>query len=252
MRREHGRDAEGSVDVGQGVRVDHDRHAVGTGLGQHGRHVGAAAGADGPRLYPAGLGDHVGMRRDHRVARAGDVPDHPAEPGRRPGHAQHAGARVGDRAGADADHAAGVLLGLRVGSREQRRHVVGLQALDVGLGEVQPDVDEVDGPGVLGCGVGQQRDLVGAEGDGEGSPYGRSVQLAGVDVDPGRYVDRDDRYAGERLERRLRLGPQPGSSADADDAVHHQVGCLSRRLGDSAPARPLERRESGLVWVLGQ
>ena len=57
---------------------------------------------------------------------------------------------------------------------------------------------------------------------------GGAVELAGVHVDAGRYVDRDDRDAVERLERLLGLGPEAGSSADADDAVDDEVGWRSR------------------------
>ena len=59
---------------------------------------------------------------------------------------------------------------------------------------------------------------------------------AAVDVDAGRHVDRDDGHRGEALERRHRVGAEPGATADADDAVHQHVG---RRVeGVEVPGRP--------------
>ena len=70
------------------------------------------------------------MGRDHLVAGAGDVADHAAQARRRPGHAEHARAGIGHGAGADADHAAGVLVRVLLGPGHQRRDVVGLEGLD--------------------------------------------------------------------------------------------------------------------------
>ena len=69
--------------------------------------------------------------------------------------------------GADADHAAGVLLAVRARSGQQRRDVLGLERLDLGLRQVEPDVDQVHRAAGPRRGVDEVADLVGAEGDRE-------------------------------------------------------------------------------------
>ncbi len=260
MRGEDGGHGQRTVDQRQRVGVDHHGYAVEQRLGEHRRDVGAAARADGPGLHLAVLDDHVRVGRDHLVASAGDVADHATQPGRRPRYAEHAGAGVGHRARSHADHAPRVLVRVRLGERQQRRHVIGLEALDGRVGEVEPDVepagcgqrDEVHHAGVGGRGVGEQRHLVGPEGDRHLGPHRRCADLARVDVDPGRDVDGDDRYPCECLDRGLGLGLEAWAAADADDAVDHQVLLLSRRLGDAATACPGQRGQSALVRVVRQ
>ncbi len=104
-------------------------------------------------------------------------------------------------------------------------------------GQVQPDVDQVHGAARRRGRVDQVRDLVGAERDGQVRDDVVAVQLAGVDVDAARGVDRDHRYAVQQPHhlRRLRLQARP--AADADDPVDHDV-----RPPASAGRRPAHRR----------
>ncbi len=131
MRGEDCRDAERAVEVAQGVGVDHDRDSVRHGVVQRLARRVAPAGPDGPRLDPA-LADYLGVVAaddvGHRVG--ADVAHHPCQPGACAGDAEQRRAGIGGRAGADADDAAGVLVGLRVGPRQQASHVGRLQRLD--------------------------------------------------------------------------------------------------------------------------
>ena len=75
-----------------------------------------------------------------------------------------------------------------------------------------------------------------------------AVQLAGVDVDAARGVDRDHRYAVQQPHHPRRLGLQARPAADADDPVDHHVRALGRLVDDppagapaARPARPRAR-----------
>ena len=212
MGRQHGRYVERALDQGQRVGVDDDRHAVGLRLGEHGRHVGAAArsrpstpGRGPSRSTTSGCAAQHLRRRPRRrtgPSRTARSP-RPRRRGRRrrgtapsrPGRRRRRGCTCGRRAS---------------GRGSSARDVVGLQALDRGLREVEADVDEVHDAGVLGGRVRQQRDLVGAEGDGDVGADGGPVELAGVHVDAARYVDRHDRDAVSAWTAAGASGRSPG------------------------------------------
>ena len=226
--------------MAQGVGVDDHRHVVGTGLGEHRARVVTTAGAHDPGL-DAAVADDLGVRAAHGVGDRlrPDVADHPDQPGVRARHGEQRGTRVGARARAYADHAAGVLVRDVVGPRQQGAYVVGLERLDHRRAElrvVEAEVDEVDGTAREAGGVDEVGDLVGAEGDRQVGADVRAVEGAAVDVDAGRHVDRDDGHRGEALERRHRVGTEPRATADADDAVHQHVGHWVE--GVEVPGRP--------------
>ena len=73
---------------------------------------------------------------------------------------------------------------------------------------------------------------------------------SGVDVDTRGHVDRHDRHPGEPLEDGHGVGPQPGPAADADDAVHEQVGTGVQVV--EVAGRPAARRpECGQARAVG-
>ena len=153
--------------MGQRVRVDHDRHAVGQGVRERLLGVGVAARARPPRPAPGPRATTTsGCRRTHRVGRRArrSAPSRPARTAA-PDVQSTAAPGYGSRAGADADDAAGVLVVERRRARQQRGDVVRLQRLDRRLGQVEPDVDEVHHPARLRRRVDEVGDLVGAEGD---------------------------------------------------------------------------------------
>ena len=130
-----------------------------------------------------------------------------------------------------------MVVGPRAG--HERGDVLGLEGLHDGGRQLEAEVDEVHRPAHAGRGAHEVGDLVGAEGDGDVRDHVRPVELTGVHVDSRGHVDRHHRDAGQRVQRRDRLGPQPGPSPDAHDAVDHDVG--AGRVGDvvhDAAARP--------------
>ena len=127
-----------------------------------------------------------------------DVAHHPGEPAGRARDAQQRGPRIGLAARADADDAADVLLGVPGRPWQQGGHICRLQGLHVRRRQLEAEVDELHGPAGSGCRVDEVRHLVGAERDREVGDDVRSVDLAGVDVDTGRHVDRHHRDAVER------------------------------------------------------
>ena len=93
--------------------------------------------------------------------------------------------------------------------------------------------------------VDEVRDLVGAEGDGQVGAHVRPVEPAGVDVDAGRHVDRDDRHA--RAARRA--PPRPRSRSPGRPpmpTIPSTTTSGARRVGggDDATAGGAQRGEA--------
>ena len=93
-----------------------------------------------------------------------------------------------------------------------------------GVRQVEADVDEVYDAARGRRGVDQVGDLVGAERDRHGRVDVGAVELAGVDVDTRRDVDRHHRDPLDRCQRLDRVGTQAGPAPDPDDPVHHDLG----------------------------
>ena len=161
---------------------------------------------------------------------------------------KHRGARVGRRAGHHPGDALGVLVVVRSGHRPARGDVGRLEAEDVGVGQVESDVDQLHPPA-----VGQRvHRLQAAERDGQRGVHGRAADRAGRDVDPAGDVDGHHRnplrvngfeYLGRVRSQRPRAG-------DTDDAVDHQIGRRVDAVDDPA-AGLAERGQALLVGALG-
>ena len=140
-------------------------------------------------------------------------------------------------------------------ARQQRGDVLGLERLDVGVGQREADVDEVDGAAGRRGRVDEVRHLVGAERDGQvrdhvvTTPCLRS--LAGVDVDAAGDVDRHDRNAVQQADQPRRVTVEARAAADAHDPVDHHVGPPRRCVHEPA-ARRLQRVQPALVRALGE
>ncbi len=247
MRGQQRGGVERCLQVLEGVGVDHERYGVEQRRGERLGRVGVPARADHPGLHLPRADHDLRVTRADRVGRPTGVPHHADQPARRARGRQHTGAGIALRAGADADHAAGVLLRGRRGPRQQRRDVVGLEGGHRGLGEGEADVDELDDPAGRRGRLDQVADLVGAEGDRDVSGHVAAVDAPGVDLDPARRVHRDHRDPGEGahgLERRL---AQPRRATDPDDPVHHHVRRTAVGEVDDATAGCAERGHPRLV-----
>ena len=248
----------GPASVRQRVGVDDQRDAVRQRRGEGRRSaVLAAAGADHPGLDPP-------RRRPPR--------DAPAGPGRRrqladvPHHA--ARARVAApatlsspapgyvaRAGADADHAAGVLLrvGGRAAAAAPRRPRAGAPRPPppAGRGRCRPacTAPQADAAGSTRCAtLWVPKVTVTAA-----STCGPSSSPVSTSTPDWARPPRPPGTPAHAVERGHRLRPQPGPSADPDDPVDHHVGSVPASPGRRRPARrPPQRGQPGLVGLAEQ
>ena len=219
------------------VGVDQHRDVLGQDGFDRGRGdvVGAQARADDPGLHPTVVDDGAAAAlADHRLRPAGaDL----VRRVRRPGEADHpdAGAQggpdrenrrpgVGLRAGRHTHHTPAVLVRAGTRARQQACDVGSLEHLHDRVGQVQADVDEVDGAGVDPALAHQQTRLEGAQGDGQVGVHRRSPHRAGVGVDAARQVHRDDVVRPRQLSQRCGRWAQRPAPADPDHPVEHQVG----------------------------
>ncbi len=182
-----------------------------------------------------------------------DVPDHAAESARGAGDAEQPGAGVLRAAGPDADDAAGVLLRVRLGARQQGRDVTGLEGLDGCVGQVEADVDQVDRPAGRGRRVDQVGDLVGAEGDRDlGASRGaRRARRC-------RRRPRSGRRPRPPARRRPPAAPPAPRGADPAGRRSRRSRRRPPRVGSGAGARRCtpsgasQRGDASLVSVVGQ
>ena len=127
-----------------------------------------------------------------------------------------------------------------VGTGQQVGDVGGLQRDEVGGVQVwrEADVDQLGHAGVAGAGVDEQAGLPGAERHGEVGLHRGAFDHAGVGVDAARQVGgHDDRPRAGSLPGQRRVGlAQPAPAADAEHAVHDQVG-LRDQFGHRALGR---------------
>ena len=246
------------VDGAQRVGVDDDRDAVAPATGAaprpRRRRRPEPTTHAWTRPSPATVS---GMRGQHVVGGAPVVADHPGQPAARPGDREHGGARVARGAGADPDHAAGVLVRAAVRRGQQRRDVRRLQRLD--------DASAAVGQARGRCRRGGPRPRPAPPGRPGGAtlcvpnvtvsvgPHVRAVELAGVGVDAGRQVDRDDRHPVEPRQRRDGLVAQPGPPADADDPVDHDVrAARASSIATTRPPAAVERRQPRRMRLPGR
>ena len=242
---------ERGLEVPQRVGVDHQRYAVSQGRGERVGRLGVAAGADDPGLHPPLADDDLGVRGPDRVGCPTGVPHHAGQPARRAGRRQHAGPRVARRPGADADHAARVLLRVGPGRGSNAATSSDWSAVTAASGRSSPRSTSWTTPHAAGRRLDEVADLVGAERDRQVGGHVVAVEPAGVDVDAARDVDRDHRHAGQRPHGVERGLPQPGPAADADDAVHDDVGrSWFGQLDDPTPGRS-QGGQPGLVHAVG-
>ena len=121
--------------------------------------------------------------------------------------------------------------------RQQRRDVGGLERVTVGLGQVEPDVDEVDHAAGLGGRVDQVRDLVGAERDGHVGAHVRSRR-------DGRCPRRPRTVRRPRPRARPRTARPPARRRGAGRAGRRCRRCRRARRPAARP-RPRRRPAAG-------
>ena len=238
----------------QSIGIDDHRNVAVEGGRQRRqcRRVGAQTRTDDPGLDPTGhrcpgRDDDLRPVRHHLGRRGTGVTDHAGGRGDRGTGAQHRRPGIGRRASQDAHDPLGVLVVVRPGYRPAGPDVGGVETHQIGFGQVQTDIDDLD-PAAVGEGM---HGFEATEGHGEHRAYRRPGNRPGRHIDTAGDVDRDNRDTGVPggLEKLRRRRSQRALTGNPHDTVDHEIGCGIGYRDHPAPGAA-ERGQGGRVGAL--